>query len=385
MGRDEPVIGTALKGAAIGLVGVVVAVVAVAVTRATVSDTSAARSAGPIPSLPGEEAVITSGRAQIDPGTASTETGTETQLGVFEEIRGWIVYPIDGRLEAVNSADPAERRTLELPAGMDVLLGGGPDGASAPMPAGWSADGTKLALSSEYFGDSFVMSADGSFTRETVGPEGCCLFVVAPWLSPDGTTGLGGFGPKEIGYVDLAGNQSSQLTLKPPLAADRNLWNTTWSADGSRIAFVTVVDQLGDAEPVLSVADFPTGANEVLERLDVGHIRHVVWSPDDSQLLVVAGPPLPMDRLLNPLVHPQATSLYLVATDGSGVREIASGYYVATAWSPDGTQIAAIEYSPSGRQLVVLNADGTGKRVLVELSAGELFTGVAWHPLPDEG
>ena len=378
MGRGEPVRGTEFKGAAIGLVGVVVAAVAVAVVRTTLSDTGAAQSAGPIPRLPGEEAVIASG----DPGGAITETGTETELGVFEEMRGWIVYPNDGRLEAVNPADPAERRTLELPAGLDVLLGGAPAEASAPMPAGWSADGTKLALSSEYFGDSFVMSADGSFTRETLGPRGCCMFVVEPWLSPDGTTGVGSLGPRKVGVADLVARNSYQLTLEPPLAADRGLWGTTWSADGSRIAFVAVVDQLGGAEPVVHVADASTGANEVLARLNVGHVRHFVWSPDDSQLLVVGGAPLPpCCPSLNPLVHPQATSLYRVATDGSGVREIASGYYVATAWSPDGAQIAAIEYSPSGRQLVVLNADGAGKRVLVELPGGELFTGVAWHPL----
>jgi Tol biopolymer transport system component len=89
-----------------------------------------------------------------------------------------------------------------------------------------------------------------------------------------------------------------------------------------------------------------------------------------------------MNASLNPLVHPQPTSLYLVSAEGSRVRKIASGYYVATAWSPDGTQIAAIEYSGS-RRLVVMDADGTGKRVLVELPADELFTGLAWHPLPD--
>ena len=377
--------GTALKGTAVGLGAVALAAVAIVVTRVSLDDAGDAQSAGPIPSLPSGATAITSGRTQADLDAARTESGgTGAELGVFEEIRGWIVYPIDGRLEAVNPAGPAERHTLELPAGMDVLLGSGPDGATAPMPAGWSADGTKLALSSEYFGDFYVLSADGSYAREALGPGGCCLFVTEPWLSPDGTTGLGGVDPTRIGYVDLATDHSFHLGLEPPLAADRSVGNrAAWSADGSRIAFLTVADPRAGAEPTLHVVDFSTGANEVLERLDVGHVRHVVWSPDDSQLLVVAGAPL-QDRPLNPLVHPQATSLYLVATDGSGVREIASGYYVATAWSPEGTQIAAIEYSPSGRRLVVMNADGTGSRVLVELPPGELFTGVAWHPLPDD-
>lgn len=357
-----------LKALAFGVGCVLLVVLAIGVTRASLSDGSGAQSAGPVPDLPSDAPVIKSG-----------------PLGVFEPVRGWIVYPIGDGLKAVNPADPAERHTLELPAGMDTLLGGGGDGANRPQPAGWSADGTKLALSHEYFGDSFVMTADGSITRQVFGPRGCCGFVAEAWLSPDGTTGLDGVGPEGIRYYDLSPSRYSSLrTLEPPLAADRQAWGAAWSADGSRIAFVAVADQEG-TKPTLHVASFSTGANQPLRGPAVGHIRHIVWSPNDADLLVVAGATLPPNSQLNPLVHPQATKLFLVATDGSApAREIASGYYVAAAWSPDGTQIAAIEYSPSGRELVVMNADGTGSRPLVELPAGELFTGVAWHPLPDQ-
>jgi hypothetical protein len=367
---------TWLKGLAGALSGLLVAVVAVAVTRVGLDDTGGAQSAGPIPTLPSEPSAIPSGR-----------TSTDSELGVFEPIRGWIVYPIGNRLDAVNPADPRERHTLRLSVGLNALLGGlTADGANRPMPAGWSADGTKLALSHEYSGDAFVMSADGSIAREKVGPGGCCWFVSEPWLSPDGRTGLGQIGSRGIQFVDLAGDYSDVRRLDPPLAADVSSWTAAWSPDGSRIAFVAVAsasDGAPEGNPTLHVADFATGANRRLSGLDVGHIRHVVWSPDDSALLVVGGDPLPRIVSLNPLVHPQPTSLYLVPTDGSGAREIASGYYVAAAWSPDGKQIAAIEYG-AGRTLVLMDADGTGKRVLRELPSGELFTGVAWHPLPDQ-
>ena len=63
---------------------------------------------------------------------------------------------------------------------------------------------------------------------------------------------------------------------------------------------------------------------------------------------------------------------------------ISSGHYVAAAWSPDGTRIAAIDYSQAtGRQVVVLRADGSGdRRVVAELRRAALFTGVSWHPAP---
>jgi hypothetical protein len=374
--------GTTLRALALGLGCVALVALAVGVTRMDLGAADGAQSAGPAPTLP---IAATTNRSNPTPARPKSDSGRATELGVFEPIRGWIVYPIGDRLEAVNPADPAERHVLKLPAGLNVLLGGGPDGGNRPMPAGWAADGRTLALSHEYSGDHFVMHADGSVTRVLLGPGGCCLFVAEPWLSPDGTTGLARVSRDGIAYVHLASGSGETRMLDPPLRTRERPWlNGAWSADGSRIAVVTVADGMIGAQPTLHVADFSSGSRRMLARLDAGHVRHVVWSPDDSQILVVAGEPLPRNFSLNPLVSVQPTRLLLVATDGSGVRAIASGHYVATSWSPDGTQIAAIEYG-AARTLVVMNADGTGKRVLVELPTTELFTGVAWHPLPDKG
>jgi Tol biopolymer transport system component len=84
----------------------------------------------------------------------------------------------------------------------------------------------------------------------------------------------------------------------------------------------------------------------------------------------------------NRLIEPQPANLYLIDIDAARVREIASGHYVAAAWSPDGTQIAAIDY-PGRREVVVIDADGSGgRRVLAELDSDEPFNGVVWHPVP---
>jgi len=66
----------------------------------------------------------------------------------------------------------------------------------------------------------------------------------------------------------------------------------------------------------------------------------------------------------------------IVYTDGPGMSD------VAATWSPDGAQIAAIDFAPSGRRLVVMGSDGSASRVLADLPANDLFTGVAWHPGP---
>jgi Tol biopolymer transport system component len=87
---------------------------------------------------------------------------------------------------------------------------------------------------------------------------------------------------------------------------------------------------------------------------------------------------------LNPLTRPISTSLYLLDVDDGGSRHIASGHYVAAAWSPDGSQIAAVDYY-RGRHLVVMDADGTEQQTLANMIGygyDGLFTGISWHPAP---
>ena len=109
----------------------------------------------------------------------------------------------------------------------------------------------------------------------------------------------------------------------------------------------------------------------------------IVWSPDGSQILVVAShETISHHSALNPLVNPLPASLFLVDVDDSDVRTIATGHYVAAAWSPDGSRIAAIDY-PGERNVVVLRADGSGEPLpLAELPGDDLFTGVVWNPAP---
>jgi Tol biopolymer transport system component len=128
--------------------------------------------------------------------------------------------------------------------------------------------------------------------------------------------------------------------------------------------------------------DLETGVSRELAS-GWGVVRQIAWSPDGSQILVIGGrETISHHSQLNPLVNPLPASLFLVDVDDSEVHEIATGHYVAAAWSPDGSRIAAIDY-PGERTVEVLRADGSGKPLpLADLPGNDLFTGVVWNPAP---
>jgi hypothetical protein len=102
-------------------------------------------------------------------------------LGVFEPIRGWIVFPDGaGGIAAVDPDNPSSRRT--------VLTN--PEGISAGVrPTGWSPDGTQLALDDQEGSGSWIMDSSGSLNN--VAPFGGCCHAVRdnPW-TPDRLKGV---------------------------------------------------------------------------------------------------------------------------------------------------------------------------------------------------
>lgn len=340
------------------------AVAAAAVAVAAIAVTSSLDGGGP---PRGQEAAL------------GPPAGT-TSFGMFEPLRGRIVYVAGDELRAIDPADPSSVHAVALPDELDTTF----------AAAGWSADGTRLALASEHTGRTLLMDADGGITpaRKDLG---CCAYVVDPWLSPDGTTAIGLVTAGGIQLVDLEGGDASRvIALDPPIRNLEPAYTPThaWSPDGSRMAF-TVNHYVGtDQVPHVYLVDLETGIAGELVGLGFGHIRHMTWSPDGSQLLVVAGPwrASTIPTAQNALLQPKETGLYLVDTDspvaGSAAtpQHIAQGHYVTATWSPDGEQIAALDLAPSNQRLVVMNADGSALQVLLGTAAFR-FAGLAWHPI----
>jgi Tol biopolymer transport system component len=197
-----------------------------------------------------------------------------------------------------------------------------------------------------------------------------------------------GAGPGSLEILDLDDAGAGRVIEIDPSefysAQYATVYSPVWSPDGSDIAVIAYREQGEFLEPTVQVVDVESGTHRELVGPEFGHIRQLAWSPDGLQLLLVAGDyRLPSARVdLNPLASPKATGLYLVSADGfSSSQEVATGHYVAAAWSPDGTQIAAVDYNGL-RQVVLMNVDGSGSRILAERPADDLFTGIVWHPAP---
>jgi dipeptidyl aminopeptidase/acylaminoacyl peptidase len=260
---------------------------------------------------------------------------------VFEPFRGWIFFADGQGISAIDPENPSSRRVvLENPEGI----------SSHVAPVGWSADGSKLMLVDEGESGLWVMDSSGSLTHVS-GAGGCCVFVHSNLLSPDGTTAI----PWQEG-----------------------LGRAVWSADGTASA-LAVQEAVGRPHEVHTAAVLITDQEGGTTRqLDIPpvEIGHMAWSPDSEWLVVTAPGPRPRYWLAS---NPADTrGLYVARVDGSDARRISSGSYLAAAWSPDGTQIAALT---SGRELWVMNADGSDPRsILGRAVLPPEWTGIAWQP-----
>ena len=209
----------------------------------------------------------------------------------------------------------------------------------------------------------YIVSADGSgqrrLTRDARG------FATPAW-SPDGRRIAFEGGPAAYGVyvVNADGGGQRRLARKGRAPA--------WSPDGRKIAFVS------DAKIYLMNAD---GSEHLaLTKPIVGHNHSLAWSPDGRKLAF----------LREGGCGPGCFSLYVVGSDGSGLRNLTSklgagrgpgnGPASDPAWSPDGKKIAFVRLNASlGDPIYVVKADGSGLRNLTPKPVGA-YADPAWSP-----
>ena len=234
--------------------------------------------------------------------------------------------------------------------------------SAADLHPRWSADGAKIAFTSERDGDAeiYVMDADGSGVKRLTDHTADDRL---PAWSPDSAANAKIVFESqrddnwEIYVMDADGSGVERLT-------DYSSYDisATWSPDGAVIAFASLRDGRWDIysmEPdgsdVTNLTDSP--------RSDASP----AWSPDGTKIAFVRYPGRTGD-------------IYAMDADGGGVKRLTdhSVNDWDPAWSPDGAKIAFTSHRNGNADIYVMNADGSGVKRLTKHSADDRFP--AWSP-----
>jgi Tol biopolymer transport system component len=199
----------------------------------------------------------------------------------------------------------------------------------------FSADGRVIVWCGP--GGVWLMKQNGSEKRQLTS------FGSFPDLSPDGETVVFGGPPPgstnpDIWTINIDGTGLTRLTI----AAGQDQF-PAWSPDGSRIVFEST--RTGVRQVWVMNAD---GTDQTQMTFDSTSKDQVPdWSPDGSQIAYVTQ------------TASAGGDIWIMDAEGGNRRPITSGAdYLGTAWSPDGTRIATLDFPT--RTVVVMNVDGTG-------------------------
>ncbi len=208
----------------------------------------------------------------------------------------------------------------------------------------------------------WLIAPDGANATKLVdGP------VSSPRWSPDGTrlAYVRLVDPEkflfELFLIDADGTSPRQLTY----GSSGAMHSLSWSPDGTRIA---IVFEPSTADPEGGITErqvrvIPVDGGEPVTVYEHAFARIGGWSPDGTRLLV----------------YPEGVwddgGIFVARADGSGVERLteASGVQVeVTGWtpvggySPDGSRILFSSGKEGPDRIEVMNADGSGRRFLTE-------------------
>lgn len=211
-----------------------------------------------------------------------------------------------------------------------------------------SGPGYQLATAAPDGSDVSVLPTPEPLTRPSFSPDGTTLLVGA--VIGDGSVG-------RAGLYAAAVNGSGMHPVTGPAFADADV---TYSPDGGGMAFARNVHGALNAASWVIFLGHPDGAA----------VRG---------LAATRGGRTPaFSREGHRLAYAKSDGLHVVNTDGSDDRLVTAGTVTQPAWSPDGTQIAFIQYTSFGHSRLVVRHPG-GALTVVENTSGYAESPV-WEP-----
>src|SRR5579885_942962 len=274
----------------------------------------------------------------------------------------WIGTTRSGELSEITNGPAREEFPSASPSGLDaafnlidaryelrnISLGSGGAPVVTPSTTGntlapaWSPDGRQLAYVTDRAGspEIRIRSADGAWERTAAGAgdfEDATYAFLNVAFSPNGQsiayTRMGGEG-EQIWISAISGGPPHRIA-NDQTARKRGL---SWSPDGNWLAYATV----RDGHSVLMRASVGSDEAETVCR-DCGAFP--AWSPRGGEIAAVNG----------------AAGILLAAADGSSVRPVGWGQWLALAWTKRGSSILGIARTDEGGVALVELAprDGT--------------------------
>jgi Tol biopolymer transport system component len=235
----------------------------------------------------------------------------------------------------------------------------------------FSADGRRIAYCSGEGGGPvqvWTMNQDGTDKTQVTHMSGAAIF---PDFSPSGQKIVFTAKPADSPTRDIYVIGSDGTGLTRLTNGEGNNAYPAFSPDGSRIVFTS--DRTGTWQVYVMHADGKFQKQLTSDPQPKDQVPD--WSPDGDRIAYLAD-----THGIADTVSPSYGDIWVMNADGSGKHQITSGAtYYGTAWSPDGTRIATLDWPT--RTVYTIRAEG-GDAQPVHPGGIQFVPG--WQPVGNE-